>query len=62
MAKRIIFIVLIVFLFVSKYVSEVENALRPHVEEQVEDGEIGQKAMFLLIHLIVGLRLEIGVR
>ena len=35
--------------------SEVENTLWPHVEEQVEDGEVGQETMLLLIDLIIGL-------
>ena len=61
MPKQIIRLVLIVFQFVSLYVSKVENTLRPHVKEQVEDGKVRQEAMFLLIHLIVGLWLEIGV-
>ena len=41
---------------------KVEDTLRPHVEEQVEDGEVGQETVFLLIDLIIGLRREIGVR
>ena len=61
MPKQIIRLVLIVFQFVSLYVSKVENTLRTHVKEQVEDGKVRQEAMFLLIHLIVGLWLEIGV-
>ena len=61
MPKQIIRLVLIVFQFVSLYVSKVENTLRTHIKEQVEDGEVRQEAMFLLIHLIVGLWLEIRV-
>ena len=61
MPKQIIRLVLIVFQFVSLYVSKVENTLRTHVKEQVEDGKVRQEAMFLLIHLIVGLWHEIGV-
>ena len=61
MPKQIICLVLICFQFVSLYVSEVENTLRSHVKEQVEDGEIGQESMILLIHLVVGFRLEIRV-
>ena len=61
MPKQIIRLVLIVFQFVSLYVSKVENTLRAHIKEQVEDGEVRQEAMLLLIHLIVGLWLEIGV-
>lgn len=38
--------------------SEVENAFGTHVEEQVEDGEVGQKAVLLLIYLIIGFGLE----
>lgn len=42
--------------------SEVENAFGPHVEEQVENGEVGQETVFLLIYLIIRLRLEIRIR
>lgn len=42
--------------------SEVENAFGPHVEEQVENREVGQETVFLLIYLIIRLRLEIRIR
>lgn len=42
--------------------SEVENAFGTHIEEQVENGEVGQETVFLLIYLIIRLRLEIRIR
>ena len=41
--------------------SEVENAFGTHVEEQVKDREVGQKAMLLLIYLIIGFGLEVRI-
>ena len=41
--------------------SEVEDALRPHVHQQVEDAEVGQETVLLGKHLIVGPGLEVGV-
>jgi len=38
-----------------------EDALGTHVEEQVEDGEVGQEAVTLLPHLIIGPWCEVGV-
>lgn len=49
------------FLYVSFSALKPENALWSHIEEQVEHREVGQESMALLIHLIVGLRHEIGV-
>ena len=37
------------------------DALRSHVEEQVEDAEVRQETMFLTVDLIVGLGREIGI-
>lgn len=41
--------------------SEVENAFGTHIEEQVENGEVGQETVFLLIYLIIWLGLEIWI-
>ena len=41
--------------------SEVENAFGTHIEEQVENGEVGQEAVLLLIYLIIWLGLEIWI-
>ena len=43
---------------IPKAVAEHQQALRPHVEQQVDDAEVGQEAQTLLKHLIVGLRAE----
>ena len=40
---------------------EVEDAFRPHVEQKVEDAEVGQEAVTLAEHLIVGTSLEVRV-
>lgn len=37
---------------------KIEDTLRPHVEKEVEDAEIGQETMLLLVDLVVGARLE----
>ena len=41
---------------------EVEDAFRPHVEQKVEDAEVGQEAVTLAEHLVVGTWLKVGVR
>ena len=35
------------------YISKIENALRSHIKEQVENGEIWKEAMLLLPYLII---------
>ena len=40
----------------------MEYRLIALIEEEVEDAHIGQEAVLLLIHLIISLRCEIGVR
>ena len=41
--------------------SEIEDRFVAHVEEEVEDAEVGQETVFLLIDLIIGQRLEVGI-
>ena len=41
--------------------SEVKDTLWSHVEQQVKDREVRQKAVFLLIHLVVGFWLKVWV-
>ena len=38
-----------------------ENALRTHVEEEVEDAEVRQETVFLPVDLIVGAGLEVSI-
>ena len=42
--------------------SEIEDTFITHVEQEVEDRKVGQETVFLLIHLIVGLGLEVRIR
>jgi hypothetical protein len=51
----------ICFKYVSFHVSEVENAFPPHVKQQIEDRKVWQKAMFLLVNLIIRLHFKIGI-
>lgn len=40
---------------------KIEYALWPHVEQQVEDAEVGQEAMLLRKDLIVGTWHKVGI-
>ena len=40
---------------------KIEYALWPHVEQQVEDAEVGQETMLLCKDLIVGTGGEVGI-
>lgn len=43
------------------FASQIQYALRPHVEEKVEDAQVGQEAVFAFKDLIVAARCEIDV-
>ena len=40
---------------------QIEDALGAHIKQEVEHTQIGQEAVFLLVNLIIGARLEIGI-
>ena len=40
---------------------QVEDALRPHVQQEVEDAEVGQETVLLSEHLVIGLCAEVGI-
>lgn len=40
---------------------QVVDAFGAHVEEQVENGEVGQEPVLLLVDLIVGTGLKVGI-
>ena len=41
------------------FLSEKKYSLIPHVENEVNDGEVGKETVFLLKHLVVSLRMEV---
>ena len=50
------------YLFTFLPLNEPKDALRPFVEQQVEDAEVGKEAMTLSTNLIIRTSLKLGIR
>ena len=48
-------------LFLTFLLYKIEDAFGSHVEQQVENAEVGQEAGLLLIHLVIAVRHEVGI-
>lgn len=40
---------------------KVQYRLIPHIEQQVEDAEVGDESVLLLVYLVIGFENEVGV-